>query len=245
MTGKSSLLYVDQSPICSILQNYFNALGIEVIQQPHLSDIDIQSDFLFAILIDCALIRAEPEKLYQVYNKFQVPLLVVHDKVDEEICISMLENGADAFLIRPLSPHELYARIKVIAKRLVHQPIKQDMAGTVFCFQSWRLNPCSRQVFDAQGIELPLSAGEYDLLYAFVQQPQQILNREFLLQVTKQSKLTPFDRRIDVQISRLRQKLTSPELIKTIRNVGYVFTAEVQLTEPPKETPIKDLLSTV
>lgn len=79
--------------------------------------------------------------------------------------------------------------------------------------------------------ELSLSAGEYDLLLTFVQQPQRVLDRELLLHITKNSDLNPFDRRIDVQISRLRQKIEvdakNPTLIKTIRNGGYMFTAQV------------------
>ena len=95
--------------------------------------------------------------------------------------------------------------------------------------------PASRQVFDEQNQELQLSVGEYDLLYTFVQQPQRVLDREFLLQVTKNSDLNPFDRRIDVQISRLRQKIEvdtkQPDLIKTIRNGGYMFTAPVTVVK--------------
>lgn len=77
------------------------------------------------------------------------------------------------------------------------------------------------------------------MLLAFVRQPQRVLGREFLLQLTKNTDLTPFDRRIDVQISRLRQKIEpnakKPALIKTIRNGGYLFTARVLAVKENEE----------
>ena len=86
-------------------------------------------------------------------------------------------------------------------------------------------------MFGINDKELCLSAGEYELLLIFLQNPQKILDREFLLHLTKNDDLSPLDRRIDVQISRLRQKIESdvkkPSLIKTIRNEGYIFTAFV------------------
>ena len=139
--------------------------------------------------------------------------------------------GADDFVIKPLYPRELHARIGAISRRVTRAQQKNSVGKEVLMFTNWRLYPASRQIFGENNQELQLSAGEYDLLFAFVHQPQRVLDREFLLQVTKNSDLNPFDRRIDVQISRLRQKIEldkkKPALIKTIRNGGYIFTPRV------------------
>lgn len=116
-----------------------------------------------------------------------------------------------------------------------HHNLKEQ-EKEILVFVNWRLYPASRRVFNNENDqELVLSAGEYDLLLTFVQQPQRVLDREHLLQITKNSDLNPFDRRIDVQISRLRQKIEidakKPVLIKTIRNGGYMFTAPVTITK--------------
>ena len=116
-----------------------------------------------------------------------------------------------------------------ITRRIIRVQQNTAQGKDVLVFANWRLNPASRQVFDKNNQELQLSAGEYDLLFIFVQQPQRILDRDLLLQITKNTGHGPFDRRIDVQISRLRQKIEinakKPTLIKTIRNGGYMFTS--------------------
>ena len=123
----------------------------------------------------------------------------------------------------------MHARLSALRRVNALQDTEQEKE--ILLFANWRLYPASRQIFSKSNQELQLSAGEYDLLLAFVRQPQSVLGREFLLQITKNSDLNPFDRRIDVQISRLRQKIETdakkPALIKTIRNGGYLFTARV------------------
>ena len=97
---------------------------------------------------------------------------------------------------------------------------------------NWKLNVLSRQLISTEDdVEVSLSAGEYDLLLAFAQNPQRILSRDELLDITKNRNILPFDRSIDVQISRLRHKAEDdpkkPQLIKTVRGGGYLFTANV------------------
>lgn len=225
------LLFIDETPVNEDLKDYFLKFNLDVVQQNTLHPIHIEKGMPAAILIHWSILKKEPETINQFYSNYPVPLLIINDTPDEHICISMLEAGADDCLTKPLYPRELHARINAISRRVIRAQQKIEHGKDVMMFTNWRLYPASRQVFGDNNQELQLSAGEYDLLLTFVQQPQRVLDREFLLQITKHSDLNPFDRRIDVQISRLRQKIEldakKPALIKTIRNGGYMFTARV------------------
>ncbi|CEG58754.1 winged helix-turn-helix domain-containing protein [Legionella fallonii] len=225
------LLFIDPTPVSEDLKDYFLKFNLDIIQQSALHPIHLEKEMPTAILIHWSILQPDPKAIHQLYNNYPVPLLVINDVVNEEMCISMLEAGADDCVTKPLYPRELHARINAISRRVLRTQQKIDHEKEVIMFTNWRLYPASRQVFGDNNQELLLSAGEYDLLLTFVQQPQRILDREFLLQITKNSDLNPFDRRIDVQISRLRQKIEAdakkPALIKTIRNGGYMFTARV------------------
>lgn len=225
------LLFIDNEPLPANLKDYFAQFNIRLVQQDHLEPIRMDDNIPDAILINWSILKNEPEKIKFFYHHYQVPLLIINDIRDEDSCISMLESGADDFIIKPLYPRELHARITAISRRVARSRQKIENEREVYLFTNWRLYPASRQIFNENKQELFLSAGEYDLLLTFLQQPQQILDREYLLQITKNSDLNPFDRRVDVQISRLRQKIEPdakrPSLIKTIRNGGYMFTTRV------------------
>lgn len=242
MTHPSYLLFIDKDPISEDLKKYFAQFNIEIIQQNQLHPIPDMSEKPLAILIHWSILKKESEAIHQLYMNYPVPLLIINNSPDEEICIKVLESGADDFIVKPLYPRELHARISAINRRVLRAKQQAEQGKEVLVFSNWRLYPASRQVFNNTNEELLLSAGEYELLLTFVQKPQQVLDREFLLQITKSSDLNPFDRRIDVQISRLRQKIEAdakkPTLIKTIRNGGYMFTAQVMTL---KESDAKSL----
>ena len=231
MTHSNYLLIIDPSPISDDLKYYFAQFNLDIVSHSTLDLGYLERGMPSAILIHWSLLQNTPERIGQFYNNYTVPLFIISDKWEEESCINMLEAGADDFMVKPLYPRELHARIGAITRRVIRAQEKLAHGRDVLMFTNWRLYPASRQVFDNQNQELKLSAGEYDLLITFAQQPQKILDRELLLQITKNSNLTPFDRRIDVQISRLRQKIEldakKPALIKTIRNGGYMFTPRV------------------
>ncbi|CEK09560.1 response regulator transcription factor [Legionella hackeliae] len=232
MSHRKYLLIIDDTPIDEHLIDYFAKFDFNIIQQPDLSTLNSDMEPPAALLVNWSLIQADENIIHKLYQRYTVPLLVISDKIDESICVRMLEAGADDFLVKPLHPRELHARISAISRRVQRATKETEQEKEVLLFANWRLYPASRQVFENNTREeLQLSAGEYDLLLAFARQPQRVLGREFLLQLTKNSDLTPFDRRIDVQISRLRQKIETdakkPALIKTIRNGGYLFTARV------------------
>lgn len=224
------ILIIDDAPKNVQLEEYFAKFNYQIIYYDNLDQMN-ESVQPAALLINCSLIDPGLRAIDLLYHRYSVPLIVISEQKNEEICVKMLEAGADDFLIKPIHPRELHARLGAIGRRVQRSIKDVEQDKEVLVFANWKLYPGSRRLFDESYQELVLSAGEYDLLLAFVRQPQQILCREFLLQVTKSSDLNPFDRRIDVQISRLRQKIETdtkrPALIKTIRNGGYLFTSSV------------------
>lgn len=207
MSQRHYLLFIDNEAVSEELKDYFEKFNLDIVQQKKLFPIHVEKGLPTAILINWSILKNEPEAIEQFYNMYPVPLIVINNRPDEESSIAMLEAGADDFMTKPIYPRELHARIGAISRRVIRAQQKVDHGKEVLMFANWRLYPASRQVFGENNEELQLSAGEYDLLLTFVQQPQRVLDREFLLQITKNTDLVPFDRRIDVQISRLRQKI--------------------------------------
>lgn len=233
------LVIIDEGESDKTLEDYFSKFGYQIKQYPQLSPAVEEYNQASALLINWKLIIDRQSVIHHLYRRCKIPIIIISDEKNADVCVRMLEEGADDFLIKPLLPRELHARISSISRRVQRAAKDIEQEKDVYIFANWRLYPSSRRLIDEQQRELSLSAGEYDLLYAFVRQPQRVLGREFLLQITKSSLLNPFDRRIDVQISRLRQKIEtnakSPALIKTIRNGGYFFTAPVRIVREGQE----------
>lgn len=226
------LLIIDNTPQDEHLIEYFAQFNFTILHYQsliHLLNEKIAPPA--AILLNWISLQNSDLTIEMLYQRFSVPILVISDHSDERKCVQLLEAGADDFLVKPLHPRELHARITAINRRILRANKEMESEKEALVFANWRLYPAARQIFNDKKQELLLSVGEYDLLLAFLRRPQQVLGREFLLQITKNSGLNPFDRRIDVQISRLRQKIESDPkknaLIKTIRNNGYLFTVPV------------------
>ncbi len=220
---KKYLLIIDDMPIEDTFRDYFANFGFTIEQKTRLADFDPESKSLAALLINYSLIETNLVTVNALYHQYPVPIIIISNTANEEVCVQMLEAGADDFIVKPIHPRELHARISAINRRVNRAIHSSENEKEVLLFANWRLYPGSRQIF-CDNHELLLSPKEYNLLLAFVRQPLHTLSREFLLQITKNHDSSPLDRRIDVQISRLRQKIEfdakQPELIKTVRNGG-------------------------
>jgi two-component system, OmpR family, response regulator len=158
-----------------------------------------------------------------------LPVIMLTAKDDETDRIIGLEVGADDYLPKPFNPRELLARINAVLRRVRpsgHAPVDRHRRAVQFA--GWRLDTLKRELNNPAGVVVDLSTGEYDLLLAFLEAPQRVLTRDFLLDAARNRSIEVFDRSIDVQVSRLRRKLSGgEELIKTVRGVGYLFACDV------------------
>lgn len=160
-----------------------------------------------------------------------IPVILLTVLGDETDRIVGLEMGADDYLAKPFNPRELLARIKAVLRRHNAMPISKNERNIVLQFDNWRLDIGSRKLFSPAGALIDMSTGEFDLLAALAEHPHQTLTREQLLDITKHRSENPFERSIDMQISRLRKKIekdpNNPDYIKTVRGRGYVFASNV------------------
>ncbi len=170
--------------------------------------------------------------------KSRIPIIMLTARGDEMDRILGLEMGADDYLPKPFNPRELLARIKVVLRRSTSLPYDQsESTPQAIRFADWTLDPIARHLVSSSGIVVPLSGAEYRLLTVFLEHPNRILNRDQLLDLTQGREADPFDRSIDVLVSRLRRRLEDdpkePGIIKTVRGEGYVFTARVEASGRP------------
>lgn len=171
----------------------------------------------------CRALRAESD----------VPIIMLTAVAEEAERIICLEIGADDYIVKPFSPRELLARIRALFRRTGGREaaVPEPAAAGAWEFAGWRLDTGKRELRSPDGVLVHLSAGEYQLLTAFLERPQRVVTREELMDIYKGDALAPFDRSIDIQISRLRRKIEQssrdPTLIKTVRGAGYQFTAPV------------------
>ena len=162
-----------------------------------------------------------------------LPVILLTAMAEETDRIVGLEMGADDYVLKPFSPRELVARIKVIFRRVASGGQRVTAPdGATYAFAGWLLKSQERTLVDSEGVSLPLSTAEYNLMLAFATRPNQVLSRDQLLDITQGREANAFDRAIDNQISRLRKKIEpdpkNPTLIKTVWGGGYTLSAEVR-----------------
>lgn len=159
-----------------------------------------------------------------------VPILMLTAKKEEIDRIIGLEIGADDYLGKPFNPRELIARIRAILRRT---SVTDTNESNALSFGKWMLKPDQRRLTH-DGEEVTLTSGEYELLLVLLTHAGRVLTRDWLMETVKGRSLEVFDRTIDVQVSRLRHKIEAdksvPQLIKTVRNGGYLFAAPVTIT---------------
>jgi two-component system OmpR family response regulator len=171
----------------------------------------------------CRAVRAES----------RVPIIMLTAKGDEVDRVIGLEMGADDYLPKPFGSRELVARIRAVLRRSGERDAapRPDRRPAHYRFDRWRLSTRTRDLLRDDGVTVPLSTGEYDLLIALVERPQRVLTRDQLLDLARGRAASALDRSIDTQVSRLRRKLernhADPRIVKTVWGGGYMFTPVV------------------
>jgi two-component system OmpR family response regulator len=162
------------------------------------------------------------------------PVIMLTARGEETDRIVGLEMGADDYLAKPFNPRELLARIKSVLHRYRSLPrnLRNDDAKA-FMFAGWRLDTLARHLVSAGGVITSLSGAQYQLLRIFLTHPGQVLSRDQLMMLARGHDSDPLDRTIDLQVSRLRQRLgdnpSDPSIIKTVRGEGYVLAVPVEV----------------
>jgi two-component system OmpR family response regulator len=164
-----------------------------------------------------------------------VPIVMLSAMGEDTDRIIGLELGADDYIAKPFNPRELMARIRAVMRRATDtqdSPASGERIARPLRFAGWTLEPARRRLLNPEGVEVPLTGGEYDLLFALLERANRVLTRDMLLDLLRGRQAGPFDRAIDVAVSRLRRKLDDQgggaQLIKTVRGGGYVLAATVE-----------------
>jgi two-component system OmpR family response regulator len=165
----------------------------------------------------------------------QLPIVMLTAKSEELDRVVGLETGADDYMTKPFSPRELLARIRAVLRRCkgdAEQPAHPQ--AKTHGFRGFLLDVPARRLTDPTGAMVTLTAAEFDLLLVMVERPQRVLSRDTLLDLTQGRAPGPYERSVDILISRIRRKVEDdahrPELIRTVRSGGYLFAAEVEST---------------
>ena len=188
------------------------------------------------VVLDVMMPGEDGLSILRSLDRASCPAIIILSVIGEEVDrIVGLEMGADDYVAKPANPRELLARIRSVLRRNPGPRSAKPPAGPAprpfQRFAGWRLDAQARQLFDPDDVVINLSDGEFRLLMTFVDHPRRVLSRDFLLDHSRGSNAEHFDRAIDVQISRLRRKLATgggDELIRTVRNEGYMFAADVE-----------------
>jgi DNA-binding response OmpR family regulator len=229
------LLIEDDAALRDLVSTYLRREGfsVEEVATAAMARRHFETETIDLVLLDLGLPDADGfDLLRDLRSRRALPVIMLTGKDTPMDRILGLELGADDYVGKPFELGELRARIRSVLRR-ANGLGNTDLAATIeaLTFAGWTLDLTHRRLLDAGGQETKLTSGEFDLLRVLAEHARRPLNRDQLLDLTRSRDWTPFDRSIDVLIGRLRRKLAAtgdPELIKTVRNVGYTLAAEVK-----------------
>jgi two-component system OmpR family response regulator len=232
-TMASVLIVDDDIQIRQLLSDYLTGFGMSVVavaDGKSMADAMDKEQFDLVIL-DLMLPGTDGLTLCRSLRSTSgVPILMLTARGETMDRVVGLEVGADDYVVKPFEPRELVARIQTILRRTRGVREQQD-DQKVATFTGWTLNYTLRQITSPENLVIPLSNAEFRLLKVFVEHPNRVLTRDFLLDQARGRNMDLFDRSIDLLVSRLRQKLGdslhSSGLIKTVRGEGYLFDTKV------------------
>ena len=230
------LIVDDDSTLRNMLTEYLEEHDLSAIGASNRSELmrNIQVDPAL-IVLDLQLGQDDGlDVLRDLRSNLDAPVIIITGKLTSEIDrVIGLELGADDYILKPFSPRELLARIRAVLRRqaMGRAARARDPRRGGYRFDGWRLELRGRRLIQPNGAPVAVSKREFALLLAFLEAPQRPLSREQLLQATRAHE-DIFDRSIDVQVLRLRQKLeidpSAPRIIQTVRGVGYIFALSVE-----------------
>lgn len=232
--NKEHILVVDDDPgLRELLQQYLTEQGYEVVavndggaMEQHLAQQPAD-----LVILDLMLPGEDGLTLARKLRAQSAqPIIMLSARGEDIDRIIGLEVGADDYLAKPFNPRELLARIRAVLRRKENaKPETEEPASGIFSFGPWRLDVNAHQLAHDNS-EVALTAGEFNLLRIFVEHPNRVLSRDLLMDLIKGYERTPFDRSIDVRVTRLRRKIeddpAAPVYIRTVWGEGYLFAPQ-------------------
>jgi len=257
MTEHSILVVDDDAKIRSLLRNVLEGDGFAVLEAASMREIQkaLETTHISLITLDIHLQDENGIDLArQIRTSSTVPIIMVTGRDDVIDRVVGLEVGADDYITKPFHVREVVARIRSVLRRVeATQSVQSDNAtGSVtqtsaspsmhYSFDGMTAIPDQMKLLDRQGADCALTSGDFKLLDAFLTRPKRVLTRDQLMDLTGGIEWSPLDRTIDNQVARLRKKIerdpSEPQLIKTVRGMGYTFASDVQVI-PSSEVPAK------
>jgi len=233
---RTILVVEDEMKIARLVRDYLQHAGFDVLVagdgESALSSVRGAKPDL--VVLDLGLPgRDGLDVTREIRRTSNLPIVILTARGEEADRIVGLELGADDYLGKPFNPRELLARIRAVLRRANGEPgAAKEPPAKAIRFSGWTLEPARRRLLNPDGAEVPLTGGEYELLQVLVERPNRVLTRDMLMDLLRGRQAGPFDRAIDVAVSRLRRKLEddgrNPNLIKTVRGGGYVLAATVE-----------------
>jgi two-component system, OmpR family, response regulator len=239
-TSAHILVVDDDQEICSLLERYLCLQGfrVSVANDGNAMTACLAAGNISLVVLDVVLPDVSGLDLCRsMRNESSIPIILLTALKEDVDRIIGLELGADDYLCKPFNPRELVARIRAILRRVEERGSPAKPSAQVFRFEGYVADAETRRVLASDGSEIALTAAEFSLLMAFLERPGKMLSRNQLLDITQGRGADPFDRSIDVLVSRLRRKLNDTDkqqLLKTQRNGGYQFAARVEHAEQLK-----------
>jgi DNA-binding response OmpR family regulator len=244
MTAQQHILVVDdEARIRTMLRRYLDGEGFKVSEAADGTAMRriLEGEAVDLVLLDLMMPGEDGLSLARyIRQRGQTPIIMLTGKGELIDRVAGLEAGADDYVGKPFHLREILARIRTVLRRV--QPTAAAAAPTAMAeptavpadilrFQGWQLDMLRRELRSPDGIVVPLTSGEFELLRVFAIHANRVLNRDQLMELVKGREWEAYDRAIDTQIVRLRKKIeadpTNPGLIKTVRGAGYVFAAAV------------------
>lgn len=237
ITMPNLLIVDDDRDILDLLTGFLRKHGYQVSIAEGGQDMfaTLARETIDLVILDIMLRQEDGFTLCQrLRSTSNIPVIMLSAMADHTDRVVGLEIGADDYLTKPFDQRELLARVKAVLRRArdkvagVDEP---EAARPILCFGAWRLDVTRRELRSANQSLVLLSGGEFELLLAFAEHPQRVLTRDQLMDLARGPSHAAYDRSIDVQVSRLRHKLEedpkNPEIIRTVRNGGYMFASAV------------------
>lgn len=250
-----TIIVVDDDPeIRDVIREYFGDEGFDVREAENGASLmaRIEEKLPELVLLDLRLPEEDGLTLARVLRDRypEIGIVIVSGKEDVVDRVAGLEVGADDYIVKPFHMREVLARVRSVLRRRGvainsqgqsappqndHESKADKIDAELYRFSGWALSCGQRTLTSNDGTQVDLTSGEFDLLLAFASHPNRVLTRDQLLDLSRNGSSDAFDRSVDVQVGRLRRKIEQdykrPALIKTVRNAGYMFKAEVKISQ--------------